>query len=341
MLIVLFAITLLIVASIKINHGGVDQALSIPQTQTIKGAFVISIFLSHFCSYVMFVEWFDKPLMEYCHWLGQLVVAPFLFYSGYGVFESVKRKGFPYVASFPKKRILKVLVHFDFAVMLFLIYDVFFAPEFLSWQRILLSLVAWLSVGNSTWFIFAIICVYIFSYCAFVIFKEDRRKSLCFILFFCLLYIFAVSRFKDGYWFDTILAFPFGCLTSLCKAKFTIGGGKWFLSAVFYLLLLLVAKSGLIPSSFVNTQFALVGFMLLIVFLSMKIMFKNKILSWFGTYVFEIYILQRLPMNFGKFMHWNEQNIYLYFLFCFVVTLLLAVGFKEITKRIDKILFKG
>ena len=110
---------------------------------------------------------------------------------------------------------------------------------------------------------------------------------------------------------------------------------------MFYLLLLLVAKSGLIPSSFVNTQFALVGFMLLIVFLSMKIMFKNKILSWFGTYVFEIYILQRLPMNFGKFMHWNEQNIYLYFLFCFVVTLLLAVGFKEITKRIDKILFKG
>lgn len=106
------------------------------------------------------------------------------------------------------------------------------------------------------------------------------------------------------------------------------------------LLVLLVAKSRFIPNSFINSQLAFIGFMLLIVFLSMKIRFKSKILSWFGAQVFGVYILQRLPMNFGKFMHWSEQNIYLYFIFCFVVTLVLAVLFHKVTEWIDLKIFK-
>lgn len=106
------------------------------------------------------------------------------------------------------------------------------------------------------------------------------------------------------------------------------------------LFVFLIAKKGFIPSSFTNSQLALIGFMFLIVFLSMKIKIKSKILSWFGTQVFGVYILQRLPMNFGKFMHWNEQNIYLYFGFCFVITLVLAVAFHKATEWIDWKFFK-
>jgi hypothetical protein len=31
------------------------------------------------------------------------MVVPFLFYSGYGIFEQVKKKGNGYIGSFPKK----------------------------------------------------------------------------------------------------------------------------------------------------------------------------------------------------------------------------------------------
>jgi hypothetical protein len=226
--------------------------------------------------------------------------------------------------------------------MLFLIYDVFFAPEFLSWQRVLLSPIAWLSVGNSTWFIFAIICAYTFSYCAFVIFKGNRQKSLYFILILCLLYIFIISRFKNDYWFDTILAYPLGAAISLNKAKIkNLFVNQRIALALICFFILIISKWVLIINSFVRGQFALFALMSLILLFSMKIKIESKVLSWFGAYVFEIYILQRLPMNFGRFLHWNEQNIYLYFLFCFVVTLLLAVGFKKMTKQIDAILFKG
>lgn len=344
MIVSLVFFLLLALFSLKECSDDLSRAISIDRTQSIKGIFVVTIFFSHFCSYVFLDKWYDVPVRECCHWLGQLMVVPFLFYSGYGIFESVKKKGKSYVNSFPKKRILKTWIHFDLAVLLFLLYDVFFAPENLSALKIIPALVAWDSVGNSNWFIFAILCAYVFSFIALVLGNGRMRRSLIIVTLLCFVYIAFVSRFKGGYWFDTMLAFPLGGLISLYKEKFTMGRGKgllWVALCLTCLLTLLVAKNGFIPSSFVNSQLALVGFMLLIVLLSMKIKIESKILSWFGTQVFGVYILQRLPMNFGKYMHWNEQNIYLYFVFCFVVTLMLAVVFHKSTEWIDSKLFKG
>lgn len=344
MIVLLVLFFILILLSSKMTKDNCALALSKDQTQTIKGMFVVTIFFSHFCSYVILDKWFDVPTREYCRWLGQLMVVPFLFYSGYGIFESVKKKGESYIKSFPQKRILKTLIHFDLAVLLFIIYDFFFVPENLAVLKVLTSFVAWNSVGNSNWFIFAILCAYVFSFIAFVLSKGHLIRSLIIITVFCFMYIVVVSRFKEGYWFDTILAFPLGGFFSTHKEKFMILGRRWILweaLCIICLMVLLVAKNGYIPSSFINAQFAMVGFMLLIVFLSMKMKFKGKILSWLGEQVFGVYMLQRLPMNFGQYMHWNEKNIYLYFIFCFVVTLVLATLFHKATERIDSKIFKG
>lgn len=344
MITVLVLLAVLILSSVRVSKDNSTLALSKEQTQTIKGIFVITIFLSHFCSYVFFDKWFDIPMREYCSWLGQLMVVPFFFYSGYGIFESVKKRGRFYVNSFPKKRIMKTLIHFNLALVVFLVYDFFFAPKDLFFSKIILSFVAWDSVGNSNWFIFAILCAYIFNYIGLIWGEGSLYRSLIITTFLCFVYIAIVSKFKDVYWFDTILAFPLGCFVSQHKEKIMVRRDRWLLwvvACILWLLVLFVAKRTFFSSSFANSQLALIGFMLLIVFLSMKIKFKNKILSWFGAQVFEVYILQRLPMNFGKYMHWNEQNIYLYFAFCFVVTLGLAVAFHKITGWIDSKLFKG
>ncbi len=134
-----------------------------------------------------------------------------------------------------------------------------------------------------------------------------------------------------------------GCQLSLIKDNFndfvdkkfvTLGGG------LLSVIVLFVAKIGFFPSSFINSQLALLAFCGTIIFFSLHIRLESKILSWFGSFVFEIYILQRLPMNLGKYLHWNESNVYLYFMFCFLTTLLLAVIFKKATSRIDSKLFK-
>ena len=341
MIIFLALLAIVTFASMRIVRDNSAQALSVGQTQSIKGIFVVTIFFSHFCSYVTLDGWFDAPMVEYCHWLGQLMVVPFLFYSGYGIFESVKKKGFPYVKDFPKKRILKILLHFDIAVMLFMLYDVFFAPEYLSLSKVLLSLVAWEAVGNSNWFIFAILCAYLFGYVGLLAFKGNLPRAAVFITILCILYVVVVSKFKERYWIDTIMAFPLGCYVSLLKDKLVIKNQVvWFSLFAVSLCTLIATRIGLVPTFYGRTQTALVAFSLLLIFLSMRVKIESKALSWFGAQVFGIYILQRLPMNFGKYLHWNEQNIYLYFLFCFAVTLLLAVAFNKVTAWLDSKLFK-
>ena len=338
---VLAIFALIVLCSIKRAPSDPAAALSVGHTQALKGVFVITIFFSHFCSYITFNKWIDTPMQTYCHWLGQLMVAPFFFYSGYGIFESVQKKGPHYIKNFPTKRILKTLLHFDLAVLLFLLYDLFLAPERLSATGILLSLFAWESIGNFNWFIFAIICVYLFSFLGLLIFKGDRFKSLIFTTIFCLIYMIIVSKLKDSYWVDTILAFPLGSSISLWKDKIIpYINKKWAILSIISLMFLIAAQKHLFPNYLLCTQLALFSFSMLILLLSMRAILENKILSWCGLYVFDIYILQRLPMNFGKYFHWNEQNPYLYFIFCFATTILIAIIFHKTTKLIDSKLFK-
>ena len=302
---------------------------SVSQTQAIKGFFVITIFFSHFCSYVQLDAWYDDVMRKYCRHLGQLMVAPFFFYSGYGIFESVKKKGAAYIKTFPKRRILKTLLHFDFAVLLFFLLD-FFMGESISWSAFLLSLVAWESIGNSNWFVFAILCAYVFAYVGLWVFKGEMKRALLFITMMSFLFIFFVRQFKAEYWVNTILALPLGCSLSLFKEKFEKIVHRHFVELVGLVALLFgVAKCNIICSSFVNSQLILFSFSAAIVLISLHVQVNSKILSWFGTLVFEIYILQRIPMNLLFYMQLNNQNIYLFFVISFVCTLALSILFKK------------
>lgn len=337
----LLTITLLFVAVKPSKDVLLRSYCSVSQTQTIKGFFVIIVFFSHFCSYVSLDTWYDSAMQKCCGYLGQLMVAPFLFYSGYGIFESVKKKGPNYIAQFPKKRILKVLLHFDLAVFLFLALDVLI-ERLVALCQFALSLIAWESIGNSAWFVFAILCAYVFAYVGLRFFKNNLKCSLVVITVLMLLYIVIMCCFKPEYWYDTILAFPLGCTLSLFKENINLFVSKKFVALGWgglNIIALLIAKIGLIPSGIINSQIAFFALCGIMIFLSFHFRLESKILSWFGPFVFEIYILQRLSMNLGKYLHWNESNRYLYFVLCFITTLLLAFIFKKVSSRIGSKLF--
>ena len=320
------------------KKGSLKSYCSYSQTQAIKGIFVITIFFSHFCSYVKLNQWYDTPMQEYCIFLGQLMVVPFLFYSGFGIFESVKSKGVNYIKALPKQRILKTLLHFDFAVILFLIFDLIIGRS-VGVFDFLLSLTAWESIGNSNWFIFAILCAYTFAFMGLFLFKGKLKHSLIFIIAMSLVYIAIVSRYKASYWFDTILAFPAGSAFSLYKEKFDSFLHNKFIilgSGILCFFVLLFTKHPAFPNSFINSQIALLAFSATIVFLSMLMHINSKILNWFGTNVFGIYILQRIPMNLFSHTHLNEYNIYLFFFISFTCTLILSVLFTKWNDFFDK-----
>ncbi len=82
-----------------------DSVLSPEQTTVIKGIFVLLVFASHVGQYLSLDA--ADGILTHAYLvirtkLGQMIVVPFLFYSGYGIRCSIDRKGEPYLRAFPK-----------------------------------------------------------------------------------------------------------------------------------------------------------------------------------------------------------------------------------------------
>ena len=172
----IFYIALFLLALWNIKFSGKqffkEESFSRDVTDSVKGIFIWLVVFSHFNSYVSYTAPIDLAGKKISTLLGQLIVACFLFYSGYGVCEAIKRKGTPYVKSIPKKRVLSTLIKFDIAVLIYLIIATFRGKNY-ELKTILLSFIGWESVGNSNWYIFVILALYLITFIAFIIFRKN------------------------------------------------------------------------------------------------------------------------------------------------------------------------
>ena len=173
LLIVLIATYRLKFCHIGFNNNYLDKE----QSNSIKGIFILIVFLCHIYPYIdnagYIMSSFPDQLFPIINQhIGQLLVVMFLFYSGYGVTESIKQKGQTYIKSYPKRRILSTLLNFDVAVLFFLFVNILLGIK-MSGNQIALSFICWESVGNSNWYIFVIILCYFITYISYVISKKD------------------------------------------------------------------------------------------------------------------------------------------------------------------------
>ena len=159
---ILLFILLMINSKIYLKGHNIDY-IDKDNSSHIKGFFILIVFLSHIGGYVKFNNYLDTIAVKGIFYFGQLMVTLFLFYSGYGVYESIKKKKNKYIDNMPKKRILVTLINFDIAVLTFFIVDLIFTKSF-SISKLILSLIGWDSFGNSNWYIFIIILLYAITY---------------------------------------------------------------------------------------------------------------------------------------------------------------------------------
>ena len=135
--------------------------LSKESTTAINGIFVFLVFLCHAIGYVTVDPSIDVQWTTMHSYMGQLVVVPFLFFSGYGIMCSIKAKGTTYVKGMFKKRFLPLLLHFDIAVFLYFLLNLIFIKRSYSLKDTLLAFLTWTSIGNSNWYIGAMLLLYI------------------------------------------------------------------------------------------------------------------------------------------------------------------------------------
>lgn len=322
-----------------------ENYLAMDRTNSIKGIFILLVFLSHARNYVsMLPSYSDDTLNNiyniFQNHLGQGVVVMFLFYSGYGVMESIKKKGTEYIRSFPKNRIAKTLFNFDIAVILFIILDLCLGTlKNYSVPQVILSFIGWKSVGNSNWYIFAVLIMYLVTYVAFTIFKNKAYYAATLVTVLTVAYVGVLVPFKESWWFDTVILYPLGIWYSLCKDKIEFFVKKKPVN--YYLLFILCAfvfaVSHLLRSNIICYEISLIAFCAVVVAVTMKVDINNKILSFFGRHLFEIYILMRIPMI--ALLHFNITNTYLFVLISFAVTVPFALLFKKILGFLDGKLF--
>ena len=144
---IIFVLSLLVLAVYKckprLDGGFYEDYASPEQTRSINGICIMLILLSHTFAKVAPADVFDKAYEPMRIFLGQFVVVPFLFYSGYGIMESLKKKA-DYIKDFPKKRFLKIVLQFTIITLLYVIMHVCIGIDY-TLLHVLLSFVGALS----------------------------------------------------------------------------------------------------------------------------------------------------------------------------------------------------
>lgn len=261
-------------------------------------------------------------------YLGQLVVTTFLFYSGYGTIKSIKTKKY-YLNNIPKK-VIHLWIKFSFVIFIFLLLNIYLDNHYTHFE-IILSFVGWESIGNSNWYIFCILLLYIFTYIGFSVTKNNKKSLLILIVLVVILMNILFIFKHEHHWFNTLPCYVVGCIYYFIQKKIE----KYLSEKKHYYLVILIISIMFILSyiayakinSFIYFVSAIL-FVLLIVILSMRIKINNRVLLFFGKHSFEIYILQRIPMIL---FNWLKDCVMLYFILVFVITIIMSIWMKRMS----------
>ena len=298
----------------------ISDYMSVEKTMSIKGIFIIMVFFQHFNSYVKYVSPWDKLYSESFNEIGQCMVTLFLLYSGYGVMESIKKKGLHYIHRIPLQRFLGTYFRFDIAIVIFALVQLAIGKTY-PVKQYLLSLTAWDAIGNSNWYIFAVGFLYLLT---FVIFEIAGRKGRYYIpaaiftaVLIAVVFVCYQTKVRPVYWYDTVICYAWGMWYSLLREKIEKIVTK---NLIIYHIVL--AVSMLATYYFMNNRnknlytllLCMSFFAVTVVLVSMRISLHNKVLMWCGKNLFGLYILQRIPMIVLAHLGLTKPNVYMYLL---------------------------
>ncbi|MCC8072560.1 MAG: acyltransferase [Clostridiales bacterium] len=330
----------------KEKIGIYSDYMSLEKTTAIKGIFILIVFFSHILGYIELSDSLLNTTYNTINGLiGQSMVSMFMLYSGYGILLSIDKKGSSYVKSIPTKRFLKVLLHFDIAVIIYAVVQLILGNTY-SIGEVLLAFTGWESVGNSNWYMFAILVLYILTYISFIFLKNNKNSKYigtAITIILTVVFIIIMNKYKDVWWYDTLLCYPLGMVYYLVKDKVDEILSKYKMLYWIMLILALVCTAVFQKLSNINYSlfiiFKHIFFALSVVLITMKFSINNKILNFFGKHLFSIFILQRLPMTIFGHFGLNEYPI-LFVSICFVATIVIAIPFDLLMNKLDGVLFK-
>ena len=331
------AILALMVWGVRFSKDGFhEDYIGKSQCNSIKGVFILVVFLRHIHLYIVesgygMSKCMDVLFSKADKSIGQLLVVMFLLYSGYGIMESIKMKGTKYIDSMPKRRILTTLINFDIAVIIFIALNLIMGKP-LDIINSVLSLTGWTSVGNSNWYIFVILLCYLLSYVSFKLIR-NHNAAITIMTVLTILSVMVIAELKESWWYNTMLCYPVGMAYSLYKDKVERVWKSHYLPCLSLAAVVFLVFYNYRPFKiyFLDYNLAAICFGLCVVLLTAKISIRNKCLDWLGRNLFPLYIYQRLPMIALSGYLGNSFiafHPYTYVILCFIITIAITMAYR-------------
>lgn len=324
---IIFLLLLLFVAAFKLRFAGREfyshDYLSREQTLCINGICIAYILLSHTFAISANEGFLTESFNAVRIYIGQFPVVPILFFSGFGIMESIKHKQ-NYIKTFPKQRLLDFYIKFFVFSIPYVIIN-FFLPKY-DIKDVFLSFTGFVSIGNGGWYIGVTLAVYIFVIICFNIFKEKNVLAVASVTVLTAVLMFVEMALDfPTYYYSTMIFMPIGMCFSLIKDRFDAIVMKNNLVWAFCLvtsLLLSVAFNYLAGKSFVFYPVWCFFGILSIILLCMKVRINNIILLWLGRTIFFNFILQGIPQKLLALLPLDDIVYYI-----LVITVTVALVF--------------
>ena len=155
-----------------------DDFMSLEATKCLQGICAVCVMLHHISQTAAFRQANELTLFPE---VGFWFVGVFFFCSGYGLIKSMREKR-DYLKTFPRKRLLTVLIPFYTMTVAFAVYDVAVGNHMDASQWIL-SAFGLVLINSHAWYIVVITLLYVAFYFAFTRLKSERKAFFAMGLF--------------------------------------------------------------------------------------------------------------------------------------------------------------
>ncbi|MBR1906183.1 MAG: acyltransferase [Clostridiales bacterium] len=363
--IILIALALILLIGIKPSklREWQEEPLSLDKSKAIQGFAAVAIIVHHLAQELAQ----DAGAIGFFTELGVLFVGIFFFFSGYGLYTSLKMKE-NYLKGFLKKRLVTILIPFYMCILVFTAAACIGGMKFTPVQ-LLGILSGWFLLNQHMWYIVEIAILYIAFYIIYRLIKNRTAATVVMGIFVIAMMagslvlchgkdMSASGWFQGEWWYNSSFLFVIGIIVS----KHSEGLRKIARKGYIVLLVIFGALTGLLGP---QTQYMLknysywseipgetraildklrclsvqlpwiICFVMFLLLVMMRVRFGNPVLKFLGSISLELYLIHNL---FLTGLHNSAMfNVKSPGMYC-ILTILMAVGLATVISGIDKYL---
>lgn len=363
--IILIALALLLFIGIKPSklREWQEEPLSLDRSKAIQGFAAVAIIVHHLSQELAETAGAIGFFSE----LGVLFVGIFFFFSGYGLYTSLKTKE-NYLKGFLKKRFVTILIPFYMCNLVFVVASCICGKKYQPLQ-LLYVLSGWSLINMHMWYIVEIAILYIAFFLIYRLIKNRTAATVVMSIFVIAMIAGSLMLchgkdmscsgwFQGEWWYNSSFLFVIGIIVS----KHSEGLRRIARKAYVILLLGLAALLVLLGPQTVymlrrysywseipgETRAILdkvrclsvqlpwiICFVLFLLLIMMRVRFGNPVLKFLGSISLELYLIHNLflkGLHDGTIFNVRSPGMY-----C-ILTILMAIGLATVISGVDKYL---